>query len=273
VLLASNNLTAEQTAQYLHTPKSKRLLIAVSGIPGSGTALHTTFALHSGPLSQILTISSAGKTTLASVLVRRLNDKYRESSPGCSQGNAIAGFVPLDGYHLSRQQLDQLPDPTEAHFRRGAAFTFDGDSFLKFVKGLRKPLAPETRTLHAPSFDHAVKDPVQEDIPVGPRMRIVVFEGNYLSLNRSPWKEAAELMDELWFVEVEERTAIERLSRRHVKAGITRTLEEGRERAVKNDLVNGKDILQNKLKVQESIVSREDDEWKPENQEFEEGMG
>lgn len=181
--------------------------------------------------------------------------------------------MPLDGYHLSRQQLDQLPDPTEAHFRRGAAFTFDGDSFLKFVKDLRKPLAPETRTLHAPSFDHAVKDPVQEDIPVGPRMRIVVFEGNYLSLNRSPWKEAAELMDELWFVEVDEKTAIERLSRRHVKAGITKTLEEGRERAVKNDLVNGKDILQNKLKVQESIVSREDDEWKPDNQEFEEGMG
>jgi pantothenate kinase len=29
------------------------------------------------------------------------------------------------------------------------------------------------------------------------------FEGNYLSLDREPWRTAAGLMDELWFVDVD----------------------------------------------------------------------
>ena len=93
----------------------------------------------------------------------------------------------MDGYHLSRKQLDALPDPVTAHARRGAAFTFDGDSFFKLVKKLREPICPESQTLYAPSFDHANKDPVDDDISISPTIRIVIFEGNYLSLNKSPW--------------------------------------------------------------------------------------
>lgn len=72
----------------------------------------------------------------------------------------------MDGYHLSRRQLDALPDPVSAHARRGAEFTFDGESFLKLVKKLREPLCPESQTLFAPSFDHAMKDP-GEYLPKG----------------------------------------------------------------------------------------------------------
>ena len=64
----------------------------------------------------------------------------------------------MDGYHLSRAQLDAMPDPNTAHARRGAAFTFDGESFYNLVKRLRDPICPETKTLYAPSFDHAIKD-------------------------------------------------------------------------------------------------------------------
>ena len=72
----------------------------------------------------------------------------------------------MDGYHFSRAQLSAMPDPSTAHARRGAAFTFDASSFLKLVQALREPLAPESKTLFAPSFDHAVKDPVQDDVPI-----------------------------------------------------------------------------------------------------------
>lgn len=34
------------------------------------------------------------------------------------------------GYHYTRQQLDQFPDPDEAHARRGAYWTFDGAAFV-----------------------------------------------------------------------------------------------------------------------------------------------
>lgn len=172
----------------------------------------------------------------------------------------------MDGYHLSRAQLDALPDPVTAHARRGAHFTFDGESFLTMVQKLREPLCPETKTLFAPSFDHSIKDPVADDIPILPSVRIIIFEGNYLSLNKSPWKDAAELMDELWFVEVDFNVARNRLIHRHVKAGIAKDEEDAGKRADENDLVNGREIIEGRMDVHEVLKSMEDESWAPEKQ-------
>ncbi|KAI4852717.1 P-loop containing nucleoside triphosphate hydrolase protein, partial [Aureobasidium sp. EXF-8845] len=139
-----DRLVKKTWAKFQEVPRSKRLMIAVSGIPGSG------------------------KTTLASVVANRLNDLHHEKYPALAQNDEPAAFVPMDGYHLSRAQLDAMPDPNTAHARRGAAFTFDASSFLDLVKKLRKPISPETKTLYAPSFDHAQKDPVNDDIPIHP---------------------------------------------------------------------------------------------------------
>ncbi|KAF2490858.1 phosphoribulokinase/uridine kinase [Lophium mytilinum] len=243
-----DRLVKQTWEKFQTTPKSARHLIAISGIPGSG------------------------KTTLAATCASALNALHHRASPGASAGgDDIAAFIPMDGYHLSRAQLSAMPDPATAHARRGAAFTFDGDSFLALVKKLREPLCPESVTLYAPSFDHAVKDPVEDDIPIGPHVRLVLFEGNYLSLGKGPWKEAAELMDELWFVEVEEEVARRRLVARHVKAGIARDEEEARRRVDENDLVNGREIVEGRVEVSEVVVSREDEGWKPEAQGVGEG--
>lgn len=155
-----------------------------------------------------------------------------------------------------------MPDPAIAHARRGAAFTFDDKAFSALVKKLRQPLCPESTTIYAPSFDHATKDPVDNDIPIPTSARVVVLEGNYLSLNKGLWKEAAGLMDELWFVDVDFGTARRRLVGRHVKAGIAPTEEEANKRVTDNDLMNGKEVVDNRLKVQELITSIEDDGWK-----------
>ena len=167
----------------------------------------------------------------------------------------------MDGYHFSRAQLSAMPDPLQAHARRGAAFTFDAASFLKLVRALREPIAPETKTLRAPSFDHALKDPVQDDIPILPSARIVVFEGNYLSLGQGDWKVAAELMDELCFVNVDLAVARRRLISRHVKAGIASTEAEAAKRADENDLVNGQQIMDERMDVHVIVESVEDDRW------------
>lgn len=174
----------------------------------------------------------------------------------------------MDGYHLSREQLSAMPDPDTAHARRGAAFTFDAPAFLTLVKKLRAPLCAETSTIYAPSFDHATKDPVENDIPIHPSARVVVCEGNYLSLGTGApeWKEAAEMMDELWFVEVDEGLARKRLIARHVVAGVASNEEEAGKRADENDLVNGREIIEGRLDVHEVIHSREDNAWKPEEQ-------
>lgn len=206
-----------------------------------------------------------GKTTLASLVARRLNQRHSDEEPGCAL-QSIAAFVPMDGYHLSRAQLSAMPDPTTAHARRGAAFTFDAKAFLTLVKKLREPLLPESTTIYAPSFDHAIKDPVDNDIPIPTSARVVILEGNYLSLNKGLWKEAGDLMDELWFVDVDFGTARRRLVERHVKAGIAPTEDEAHKRVTENDLVNGREIFDCRLEVHEFITSIEDDSWKPDAQ-------
>lgn len=169
----------------------------------------------------------------------------------------------MDGYHLSRAQLSTLPNPQEARDRRGAEFTFDGASFLTLVRRIREPLTSSTETLYAPSFDHAIKDPVADDIPVPATSRIVIFEGLYLALDKEPWREAAGLMDELWFMEVEFEVAGRRLVPRHVKAGIAENEELAWKRVRESDLVNGEEIVRDRVKVHEVVKSRDDADWAP----------
>lgn len=147
------------------------------------------------------------------------------------------------------------------HARRGASFTFDASKFLDVVTKLRH--APLDTEIRVPSFDHAVKDPKEDDIAIAPTQRVVVVEGNYLALDAGVWRDAAALFDELWFVEVDFNRARERLAPRHVKAGIVTDLQDGYKRADENDLVNGKEIVDNKMPIQEIIYSTEDDSWAP----------
>lgn len=173
-------------------------------------------------------------------------------------------MVPLDGYHLTRKQLSEMPNAEEAIFRRGAAFTFDAHSYLDLVTQVRRPITPETRTICAPSFDHAVKDPVANDISIPPTARIVLFEGLYTALDADGWRDAYELMDEVWFVETDTETATQRVAKRNFAAGITDTFEESLERTKASDMRNARDILENSLPAQEVVPSVEDESWRSE---------
>jgi pantothenate kinase len=113
-------------------------------------------------------------------------------------GTRIAAFVPMDGFHLTRETLAAMPNAEEAIARRGAPFTFDPNGLLRLVESLRIPLDSESKSIFAPSFDHAVKDPVENDIEILPTDRIVIIEGNYLHLQDEPWNLIAGRMDELY---------------------------------------------------------------------------
>jgi pantothenate kinase len=172
----------------------------------------------------------------------------------------------MDGYHLSRAQLSAMTDPAHAYARRGAEFTFDGESFLKLVQCVRAQ-KQDSPTLYAPSFDHAVKDPKDDDIPIYGSTRIIVFEGNYLSLNKSPWREAAQVMDESWFVNVDFEVARQRLIERHVRTGVEDTPEGAERRTRENDLINGEEIVKNRIEgIHEVVMSKEDRAWEPQAQ-------
>ncbi|KVI03884.1 Phosphoribulokinase/uridine kinase [Cynara cardunculus var. scolymus] len=104
----------------------------------------------------------AGKTTVASEIAKRVNKIWPQKS--CSfdsqvEPPEIAVVLPMDGFHLYRHQLDSMEDPKEAHARRGAPWTFNPDLLLKCLKTLRNQ-----GSVYAPSFDHGVGDPVEDDI-------------------------------------------------------------------------------------------------------------
>ena len=173
----------------------------------------------------------------------------------------------MDGFHLTRSALSALPDPATAHARRGAAFTFDAAAFAALVTSLRAPIPPssgeggEDGTIYAPSFDHAVKDPRQNDIPIRAHHRVVIIEGNYTALDRPAWAATARLFDELWFVDVPFDVARRRLIERHVIAGIAADEDEARRRADESDLVNGREIVDNMVPVHEVVRSLQDEDW------------
>lgn len=192
-----------------------------------------------------------GKTTLARLITNRVNQKFD------SNHENIAAYIPMDGYHYSRAQLNSFPDPKSAHARRGAAFTFDAASILLLVNNLRKPLSPDTPKIYVPSFCHALKDPVENDIAISSHARILIFEGNYLALNMGPWREIAELFDERWLLQVDFKVAEKRLISRHIAAGIAACEEDARKRAQENDLVNGQQIVDNLYAIDQTITSIE----------------
>ncbi|KAK3307951.1 P-loop containing nucleoside triphosphate hydrolase protein [Chaetomium strumarium] len=234
--LALDRLVGEAWSGFLETPKNMRYLIAIGGIPGSG------------------------KTTLSKRLTAALNARHAAQFP--DQPQPVAAFVPMDGYHLTRAQLDAMPDPATAHARRGAEFTFDGERFYGLVQRLREPLTDKTGTVWAPSFDHAIKDPKEDDIAVERTHRIVVLEGNYLLLNKPPWRQASQLASLKIFVSVSPDLARKRLVARHLAAGLCATPEEADRRAVENDLPNGEEIVRLRIEdVDDVVESREDGSW------------
>uniref|UniRef100_A0A0D9Y165 Phosphoribulokinase/uridine kinase domain-containing protein n=1 Tax=Leersia perrieri TaxID=77586 RepID=A0A0D9Y165_9ORYZ len=159
----------------------------------------------------------AGKSTVASEVVQRVNKRWsqkHENGSSLVSTEEIATMLPMDGFHLYRSQLDAMEDPKEAHARRGAPWTFDPSRFLKCLKTLR-----EEGSVYAPSFDHGVGDPVENDIFVKPQHKLVIVEGNYLLLEEDVWSEIRALFDEKWFIDIDIDVSMQRVLKRHIATG------------------------------------------------------
>ncbi|KAI5063392.1 hypothetical protein GOP47_0021939 [Adiantum capillus-veneris] len=158
----------------------------------------------------------AGKSTAARVVVERLNALWFQSNPVAGEGpqNNIAIALPMDGFHLYRSQLDMMEDPVEAHARRGAPWTFDPDGLIKCLQALRSQ-----GCVRAPSFDHGVGDPKENDIIVTYSHKVIIVEGNYLLLAEDKWKTLLDIFDERWFLDVDIETTLKRVVSRFIAIG------------------------------------------------------
>jgi len=143
----------------------------------------------------------AGKSTLAGLVTTALG------------GAAVQ--VPMDGLHLADVELSRLG----RRDWKGAPDTFDALGYLALLRRLRHPVPGEI--VYAPAFERTIEQPIAGSIPVGPDVPLVVTEGNYLLLDDPPWHEVRTLLDETWFVEIDDEVRVGRLIRRHIEFGKT----------------------------------------------------
>lgn len=142
----------------------------------------------------------AGKSTLAAALVAAL-------------GPATAVLVPMDGFHLDDGVLEGLG----RRDRKGAPDTFDAGGYVHLLRRLR---SREDEVVHAPRFDRERELSLAGALPVPAEVPLVVTEGNYL-LADGAFAPVRELLDEVWFLEVDPVLRRERLVARHVAHGRT----------------------------------------------------
>jgi pantothenate kinase len=155
-----------------------------------------------------------GKSTLAALVAERLGD--------------AAVLVPMDGFHLAQPELVRqgIRDVM------GAPHTFDAAGYVALLRRLRAG----GETVYAPEFRRSIEEPIAGAIAVPAEVPLVVTEGNYLLL----WDGVKPLLDEAWYVEMDEATRLRWLIDRHVEFGKTR--EEAEAWVMRSDQRNAEVI-------------------------------
>jgi len=151
----------------------------------------------------------SGKSTLA----RRLVDAL----------GADAALVEMDGFHLAQRELLRL----RISERKGAPDTFDVAGYVDLL-GRLKAAGPDV--VYAPEFRREIEEPIACAVPIGPDVPLIVTEGNYLLLNYDKWKRVRIVLDEAWFLFIDDDLRVQRLIDRHLRFG--RTLAEAEERVL-----------------------------------------
>ena len=180
--------------ETLRAQTSSRIMVGIAGTPG------------------------AGKSTLAAQLAVALNARH---------GAGTAQALGMDGFHLSKAQLRQLPNPDEAFARRGAPWTFDAVGFAQALVTVRQASGVADTTW--PDFAHAVGDPVHDAIHIAASTQVIIVEGLYLLYENANWSAVKGLLDECWHLNTPMAVAMERLALRHMQAwGFSRAQADDR---------------------------------------------
>ncbi|MDX5376751.1 MAG: nucleoside triphosphate hydrolase [Halomonas sp.] len=170
----------------------------------------------------------AGKSFLSEWLCRELNERV----PG------IAAVVPMDGYHLDNAILEPLGQLSI----KGAPETFDPDGLKHDLERIRRA----DRSVAVPVFDRPLDLARAGGRLITLEHRLVIVEGNYLLLDRDPWRELHPLFDMTLLLEVADEVLEARL--------IQRWLGMGQEQEGAVDKARNKDMLNARLIKRESIA-------------------
>ncbi len=157
----------------------------------------------------------AGKSTLSESIAARVPSSV---------------VVPMDGFHLLNDELVRLG----RRDRKGAPDTFDVDAYTALLDRIRRQADDEVIT--APRYDRAASAPIPDAIGVRAKVTLVITEGNYLLLDEDRWRSVRRLLDEVWFVDVDDAVRVPRLVRRHIEFG--KSPDEAHDWVMRSDEAN-----------------------------------
>lgn len=166
----------------------------------------------------------SGKSTLAEGLASRIN----ETAPGS------AAVLPMDGYHFD----DRVLIARGLRARKGAPETFDVGGLLHMLHRLKRN---EEEEVAVPVFDRALEVARAGALLIPRSVRHLIVEGNYLLLDRPPWRSLRGLFDLTVAIVVGEDILRQRLTDRWQGYGLPP--EEIARKVETNDLPNGRFVM------------------------------
>jgi len=199
-------------------------------IPADGLArLQALMAGGQRRLLGLVGAPGAGKSTLAQALLQAV-------------GADRAQVVPMDGFHLANVELQRLGRAD----RKGAPDTFDSAGYVALLQRLRAQ-RPGGDIVYAPEFRREIEEPIAGAIAVLPATQLVITEGNYLLHDAGPWAGAAAMLDEVWYVDIDDAVREQRLVQRHQQFG--RSAEAARDWVAGTDAPNARLIAATKVRA------------------------
>ena len=140
---------------------------------------------------------ASGKSTLAELLLAELQHRHRDE----------VVLVGMDAFHLGQTVLERHGlTPV-----KGAPHTFDALGYAALLRRIRET----DETVFAPEFRREIEDSIAQTVEVTNTTRLVLTEGNYLLLPQVPWSHVRSLLDEAWFVHLEDDERRRRMIARH----------------------------------------------------------
>lgn len=176
----------------------------------------------------------AGKSTLALALLHAV-------------GADRAQVVPMDGFHLANVELQRLGRAG----RKGAPDTFDSAGYVALLQRLREQ-RPDGDIVYAPEFRREIEEPIAGAIAVLPSTQLVITEGNYLLHDVGPWAGAAAMLDEVWYVDIDDAVREQRLVQRHQQFG--RSAEAARDWVASTDAPNARLIAATRARAHHVLL-------------------
>jgi len=227
--------------------------------------LHTCFTIYNADMPS--TVCYTNKTIRRSFLplIEEIITMYHNrpnypfifavaGPPGCGKSSIAtvlnilfqkrgihSAVLPLDGFHLKNSVLRnshiQLNKKAHTLYElKGAHFTYDTDQLNISLQKLSA-----RKEFYWPIYSRKIHEPIERGILVTKKNTFFIIEGNYLFLDKDPWKTFTQYFDQSLFIRAKLKYMQRRIIKRKMKGGFSK--KESEVHFNRTDLPNIMEVL------------------------------